>query len=367
MASVKRRTDGRSGYVVRWRDDAGAQRKKSFPRKAEADRYRTEIEHKLNSGAYVDPKAGKTTLRAYAEQRWLPAQVHLRPGTVDLYTSHLNTHLIPLLGSRQLGALRRTDMKNVVAVLSTTLKPTTVTTVYAVLRSMMASAVDDGLIAGNPCSRVPLPRVEQRVLTPLAPAQIRALAAAITPRYEIAVWLAAGAGLREGEVFGLLKDRVRFLERRILIEEQGQGGKLVPPKTRASKAPVPVDDLVLDKLSAHLKRWPVNETGLVMTNRSGKMVRRSSFGFCWTDAVQRAEMPKGTRFHDLRHAYASTLIAADLHPKVIQARMRHATLSETMDTYGHLFPNHEELGRGAIDDAFKIDPDVPQMRPGATR
>jgi hypothetical protein len=44
--------------------------------------------------------------------------------------------------------------------------------------------------------------------------------------------------------------------------------------------------------------------------------------------------------------------------------MRHATLSETMDTYGHLFPNHEDLGRGAIDAAFKIDPDAPQMRPG---
>ncbi len=101
-----------------------------------------------------------------------------------------------------------------------------------------------------------------------------------------------------------------------------------------------------------------------MTNRSGKMVQRSTFGFCWTAAVEAAGLPKGTRFHDLRHAYASTLIAADLHPKVIQARMRHATLSETMDTYGHLFPNHEELGRGAIDAAFKIDSDAPRMRPG---
>jgi hypothetical protein len=53
--------------------------------------------------------------------------------------------------------------------------------------------------------------------------------------------------------------------------------------------------------------------------------------------------------HDLRHFYASTLIAANLNPKVIQVRLGHATIAETMDTYGHLFPESEELGRGAID------------------
>ena len=63
----------------------------------------------------------------------------------------------------------------------------------------------------------------------------------------------------------------------------------------------------------------------------------------------RALLAEGTRFHDLRHFYASTLIAANLNPKVIQARLGHATISETMDTYGHLFPDSEELGRGVID------------------
>jgi integrase len=49
------------------------------------------------------------------------------------------------------------------------------------------------------------------------------------------------------------------------------------------------------------------------------------------------QLPAGTRFHDLRHFYASALIAANLNPKIIQARLGHATLAETMDTYGHLF------------------------------
>jgi hypothetical protein len=67
-------------------------------------------------------------------------------------------------------------------------------------------------------------------------------------------------------------------------------------------------------------------------------------------------LPKGTRFHDLRHFYASTLIAANVNPKVIQARLGHATITETMDTYGHLFPDAEDLGRGAIDAIFAITP-----------
>lgn len=54
-------------------------------------------------------------------------------------------------------------------------------------------------------------------------------------------------------------------------------------------------------------------------------------------------------FHYLRHFYASALIAAGVNPKAIQTRMRHASITETFDTYGHLFPDHEELWREAPD------------------
>ncbi|MFH8927666.1 hypothetical protein ACH4D4_11535 [Streptomyces pristinaespiralis] len=66
------------------------------------------------------------------------------------------------------------------------------------------------------------------------------------------------------------------------------------------------------------------------------------------------------RIFDLRHFYASTLIAAGLHPKTIHARLGHATMAETMDTYGHLFPEADEQGRGALDAAFAAG--VPQKR-----
>lgn len=352
-------------WQVRYRDANGKQKKENFSRKPDADARSKVVGADLLRGVHLDPKAGRVSLRSYAEERWLPAQVHLRPNSVSLYRSHLGKHIVPMLGDRQIRAIGRTDLKSFVAALGATLAPPTVTTVYAVLRAMMAAAADDGVIPGNPCSRVPLPRVEQRVLQPLGVDQVQALAAAITPRYELTVWLGAGAGLREGEVFGLLASRVLFLQRRLLVEEQGQNGIMSPPKTRASRAPVPLDDFVLKKISAHLKAWPARkDNGLVVTNRSGKMLRRGSFGWCWRQAVKSAGLPVGTRFHDLRHFYASMLIAANLHPKVVQARLRHATLAETMDCYGHLFPEHEELGRGALDAAFGAPsaPDVPALR-----
>lgn len=54
----------------------------------------------------------------------------------------------------------------------------------------------------------------------------------------------------------------------------------------------------------------------------------------------------------VRHFYASVLIAANLNPKVIQARLGHASITETMDTYGHLFADSEDLGRGAVEAAL---------------
>ena len=101
-----------------------------------------------------------------------------------------------------------------------------------------------------------------------------------------------------------------------------------------------------------MQRWVPGPGRLLITNRLGRPVQRNSFGFCWREAVREAGLPEGTRFHDLRHFYASTLIAAGLHPKVIQERLGHATMAETMDTYGHLFPDAEDLGRAAVDQAL---------------
>jgi integrase len=110
-----------------------------------------------------------------------------------------------------------------------------------------------------------------------------------------------------------------------------------------------VDDVVLQSITNHMRQCQPGVNDLLVTNRLSAPVRRSSFGECWRVAVESCGLPPGTRFHDLRHFYASALIRAGLHPKAIQSRLGHATMAETMDTYGHLFPDAEDHGRGALD------------------
>lgn len=307
--------------------------------------------HQILTGAYVDVKAGRVTVRDYA-QTWLEGRTDLRPNSKTLYDQHLRRHIVPRLGGRRIGSLTRADMKAFVAQLDDQLAPATVHTVFKVTRAMLQDAVHDAKLPSNPCSRVPLPRVEKRLDKILTPDQIGDLAAAITPRYEVTVWLGALAGLRLGEALGLTKDHVDLEGRRILVVQQMQNGVLSPLKTKASRRSVPVDDLLTSKLRDHLKMCGVHTADLLVTNRCRRPVRRSSFGACFAEAVEGAGLPKGTRFHDLRHFYISSLVGAGVNLRVVQARAGHGSLTETADTYSHLMPTADTTGAGVLDSAF---------------
>jgi integrase len=60
-------------------------------------------------------------------------------------------------------------------------------------------------------------------------------------------------------------------------------------------------------------------------------------------------LSEGFRFHDLRHYYASLLIASGADVKVVQHRPRHASAKTTLDTYGHLWPDTDESTRTAVE------------------
>ena len=89
----------------------------------------------------------------------------------------------------------------------------------------------------------------------------------------------------------------------------------------------------------------------MVTYIDGRPVRRNRFGAMWRQSVARAGLPT-FRYHDLRHHFASALIAGGCSVKVVQKALGHASAKVTLDTYGHIWPDSEDLTRRAIDQAL---------------
>jgi integrase len=145
-----------------------------------------------------------------------------------------------------------------------------------------------------------------------------------------------------------------------LVTVPGQEPFLAPPKTAASMRTVPLPQIVLDALAAHLALCPTD--GLVFVNEGGRPIRRTAFGSAWRAAVAAAGASAGTGFHDLRHFYASLLIRHGESVKVVQARLGHASAAETLDCYSHLWPDSEDLTRRPLT-RHSAQRQVPSMCP----
>ena len=81
--------------------------------------------------------------------------------------------------------------------------------------------------------------------------------------------------------------------------------------------------------------------GFVWTSHRGELVRRGSFGRTWRQAVA-GSVGQPCRLHDLRHTHAAWLIALGEHPKTIQQRLGHGSITVTLDRYGHLMEGLDE-------------------------
>jgi integrase len=122
---------------------------------------------------------------------------------------------------------------------------------------------------------------------------------------------------------------------------------LGPLKTKASYRTIPLPDVVLEALSAHLAQF--RSTGCVFTDDAGQPLKRTRFSEVWRHACRHAGLADSITMHDLRHYYASLLIQHGESVKVVQARLGHKDATETLNTYAHLWPDSEDSTRAAVD------------------
>jgi integrase len=354
MASIERR---HNRWMTRWRSPEGKNCARVFTRKVDAEAFLISIEHSKRSGAYVDPADGRVSFREYAEQ-WRAVQSHHRPTTAAQTETNLRRHVYPALGDRPVAAIRHSDVQGAVAGWSTRLSPATVEVVYRLVVRIFRAAVRDRIIAAHPCDAVRLPTTDKTRVVPLTVAEVQAMTDAAPPRYRALILLGASSGLRHGEAIGLTTDRVDFFRRTVTVDRQlilvpGSPPRFGPPKTPSSHRIVPVPQFIVDALAAHLAEFGVGPDGLLFTNDDGEPIRRNRFSEVMQRTARSARVSRPVGFHDLRHFYASLLIRHSESVKTVQARLGHAMAQETLDTYGHLWPDSEDRTRTAVEEAFR--------------
>jgi integrase len=353
MAHVEKR--GANRWRARYRDPIGRERSKTFATKRDAEQFLIKTEHDKHVGSYIDPRAGRRLFGDYATQ-WQATQVY-RATTAELFDGNLTRHILPTFAHRPLASVQPSDVQAWIRKLSLTLAPTTVEVMYRELAMIFKAAVRDGLLVVSPCRDIRLPRIVPKQVAPLTTEQVQSLLGAAPDHLRALLVCVASSGLRQGEALGLTTDHVDFLRRTIRVEQQlvllqGRPPYLAPPKTAASHRTIPVPQLLIDAVAEHTATYRAGEHGLLFTNRDAHAWRRNRIGEAWRATIARAGLPAGTRFHELRHFYASLLIRHGESVKTVQARLGHASAVETLNTYGHLWPDADDRTRDAVEEVL---------------
>lgn len=356
MAHVRKTRSGR--WQVRYRSPNGKERAKNFERKLDASRFAASVELTKAKGQWVDPRLGRRSFESWVSE-WLTTLVDLRTSTLDRERRVLTKYLLPRFGAVPLAKITTTEVRGFIAELNDERRSAaSVRKIGQVLAKIMAAAVEEGLIMGSPCVGLRLPLEPRREMLFLNSGEVDELASAIGAHYRPLIYTAAYGGLRWGELAGLRVERFDPRRRAISVVEQltEVAGQLSfgPPKTKAGHRTVSIPAFLAEMLSIRIAEGVMGPRDLLFVSPDGSPMRRSNFRRrAWTPALVATGLNLALRFHDLRHTAVALAIAQGAHPKAIQERMGHSSITVTFDRYGHLFPALDEDLAVGLDDLYR--------------
>ena len=355
MSSVKKRTirwttkAGESRTAERWQaryfDDDGERHTKLFERKRDAQDWIDEQTSKLVTGTHVAPRRARTTVNEWADT-WLAGYATRKASTVRQAETHL-TRIRAAFGAYQLAAVRPSQVKAWCAQLKAEgLEDSYVYALHARLAQLYADAIDDGLVARSPCSRKTSPPMGKQRPYIATTEQVWALYDAVPANIRPAILTAAFIGTRDGEACGL---RIADLDLMRGVWTPALQYPAEPLKTECSKTAVSFGNTLALELAAHIEATAGQRKGdWLLSNQWGDQLTPWTLQRAIRTARSKVDgLPEGFRYHDLRHYFASMLIAAGADVKKVQAAVRHASAKTTLDTYGHLWPDSDETIRAA--------------------
>lgn len=333
----------RSGkYLVRWREPDGSAASKLCRTKEEARGVKADVESALLRGSYVAQATRSQPFGDYVVE--ILESEPLEASTLYQHTKVFRRWIEPELGYVPIGDIDAGVLRRFFAGMKGDgASDATVARVRAIMTKFFRRAHQEGILPRNPVASVPAPRTTRREIRVLTPEEVQGLSEAHTEPYRLIPLLSAWGTLRIGEVAALREDCLEGdrITIRASVATAGSATYLKGPKSAASRRVVQLPAWVASELREHIMtRYPDE---FLFRTGAGNLLSHISYHRIWRAALADADFRQPwPRPHDLRHTAVALMIKAGAHPKQIQARCGHATIKETMDTYGHLFPGHDD-------------------------
>lgn len=323
------------------------------------------------------PPSDDPLLDDYLEEWLRRRRTQLRPGTFVGYRGTIRNHIRPRFGCLRLSELDPRGVEQTYAELLVAgalnggpLSPRSVQLIHAILHRALEDARLDGLLDRNPLKHVSPPRRHAGAVELNDGPQVWTFAesarflASLEAHRHRALWhLALSTGARQGELAGLRWQDVNLDSREVRIRRSLSVADGIPRllRTKSSRSRrLAIGPCVTAALRCHRQQQQAERAtaggecdvrwDLVFTGPSGDHVNPGTISHQHRSLVRATDVPV-IRFHDLRHTHASLLMQLGVPIKTISARLGHASVITTMDTYAHLLP---AMDRDAADTFAKI-------------
>lgn len=356
MASITKRPNGK--WRARYRDAEGREHARHFRYKDKpsdpANSAQAWLDHELASltrDDWIDPAKRNITLAAWCDL-WLDGYERHRPSTYRQGKTHVK-RIKEHFGTKKLRAVKASDVNAwIVAMQKEGLAASTIYALHARLTQIYADAVHDGYLTKSPTSRRTSPPQGKQRPNLATTEQVWALYEAMPECARKGIPLAAFAGLRVAEAV-VFKPEHLDAENHIVNPTIQYPAE--PLKTETSQTPIPVPAELTNLL---LEGVAEGSTTPFVLGEFGRPITPYRFEAMFREAREKVKgLPEGFRYHDLRHYFASLLIAGGLDIKAVQKRVRHASAKTTLDTYGHMFPDKDESARAVLAGAIRARAD----------
>jgi integrase len=372
---IRERSPGRWAIVLDIRDPLTGKRRRKWHSFAGTKRAAqiecSRLVAALNGGSYLEPS--KITLAQFLE-RWLDhVKGQISPRTHERYIEIVRKNIVPALGGVGLMKVRPAQISETYTNSLANgrrdgkggLSAATVVYMHRIIKHALAQAVRWDLLSRNPADAVEPPKIERSAMATFDMAQTAELLENLRgSRVRIPAMLAALCGLRRGEIAALRWRHVDFGTGKLAIVESAEqtvaSVRYKPPKSGRGRT-VALSATMTAELRAHkvqqaeeLLRLAVRQSddNFVYTREDGLPMQPRSLTRAWEQALNRTTLPR-IRFHDLRHAHATHLLANGVHPKVASERLGHPRVGITLDLYSHVLPGMQEDAAARVDDALQ--------------